>query len=57
MFLILWSVHFVQESKKPVETSQTMTSEVPIVHTETKTITYESAEVYIYLVNSYFENF
>ncbi|KAF5903037.1 protein 4.1-like isoform X1, partial [Clarias magur] len=33
------------ESKKPEEPSQSMTSEVPIVHTETKTITYESAEV------------
>ncbi|MCJ8745111.1 hypothetical protein PDJAM_G00126650 [Pangasius djambal] len=31
-----------EESKEPV---QPMTNEVPVVHTETKTITYESAEV------------
>ncbi|XP_037387107.1 band 4.1-like protein 3 isoform X2 [Pygocentrus nattereri] len=36
-------IPFLEESEEPVQA--VMTTEVPVVHTETKTITYESAEV------------
>ncbi|XP_046732350.1 band 4.1-like protein 3b isoform X4 [Silurus meridionalis] len=39
------SAESVQQSEESAEPVQPVTNEVPVVHTETKTITYESAEV------------
>ncbi|XP_049334806.1 band 4.1-like protein 3b isoform X10 [Astyanax mexicanus] len=38
------AIPLLEQSEEPVQTT-VMTTEVPVVHTETKTITYESAEV------------